>query len=85
MVEGGRFMLGDLIIVHRYLVAMSFISAFWHLSGDLGRRDRAAQTASILVGGLGLDPEAVMLRLLRYEETWEAGLTSAGLRSRPVD
>ncbi len=51
------------------------------VAGEAGRRDKAAQTASMLVAGLGLEPEAVMFRLLRYEEIWKAGMKSVGLSS----
>ncbi len=66
--------LSELAIIHRYLFATTFISAYWDVQGDLSRRDAAAQTASLLVAGVGLEPEVVMGRLLKYEETWKAGM-----------
>ena len=75
--KGAQLSLSELATIHRYLFAMAFISAYWEVHGDLPRRDKAAQTASLLVAGVGLDPEAVMRRLLAYEEAWKTGMTSS--------
>lgn len=71
--------LSDLTTIHRYLFAVAFISAYWDVHADLARRNKAASTASLLLAGLGLDPEAVLKRLLRYEEVWRLGMMSERL------
>ncbi len=61
-------------ILRLYLVAMAFMSAWYHRHGDKARRDKAAQSAALLVAGAGLDPEAVFATLLEYETLWRTAL-----------
>lgn len=75
--------LGELATIHRYLFTMAFISAYWDVQGDQPRRDKAAQTASLLVAGVGLEPGAVMQRLLKYEEVWRTAIKSEGIGDSP--
>lgn len=62
----------DLTSIHRYLFAAAFISAFWDVHSDLVRQNSAASTATLLVAGLGLDPKAVLARLVKYEDAWKS-------------
>jgi hypothetical protein len=69
--------------IQQYLLAMSFMSAWYRRHGDKERRDKAAQSAATLVGGTGLDPIIVFKKLLQYEQLWRRTLREAGVgRSR---
>ncbi|MFH1748962.1 MAG: hypothetical protein ABIG44_18165 [Planctomycetota bacterium] len=72
--------LPQLAVMHQYLLAMSFISAWYHIHGDTKRRNAATSPACLLVSGLGLKPEDVMLRYLEYERKWRDGMRASGLR-----
>jgi hypothetical protein len=56
--EGGVPELSDdeVRLIDRYMLAMSSMSAWYHLHGDKVRRVKAAQSAATLVTGTGLDP-----------------------------
>lgn len=71
--------LSELRLLHRYLLAMSFISAWYELHGDKHRRDKAAQSASLLVAGLGIDPEQAMKKCIVYENAWKRMMRSRGI------
>jgi len=66
-------------IMHHYLVAASFMSAWFHMRWDKRRRDRAAQSACVLVSALGLDPLEVMQGFIMYEQAWRVCMRSAGI------
>jgi hypothetical protein len=74
----------DLRTVHRYLLAMAFIAAWYHLSRDLKRRDKAASSASLLVSGVGVDPDETFGRFLVYEQAWREILKANGIPNRPL-
>ncbi len=69
----------QLLAVKQYLVAASFMSAWFHVHWDKRRRDVAAQSACVLVAGLGLDPVEVMQGLVVYEQAWRTCMRSAGI------
>ena len=69
----------ELRLMHDYLFATSFISAWFHSQGDKARRDTAAQSASLLVVGLGFPPEDVMKRLVEYEQNWRGPMRASGI------
>ncbi len=71
--------LPELTLMHQYLLAASFMSAWYHMHWDKKHRDQAAQSACLLVSGLGFDPLDVMGRFIRYEQMWRATMRSAGL------
>lgn len=71
--------LGELSLLRRYMVASSFISAWYHLRGDHAQRDKAAHSCAILVAGLGEDSEQVMRRYLEYEQLWRRMIKTEGL------
>ena len=71
----------ELLLIHQYQMAMSFMSAWYQLYGDIPRRDQAAQSSSILVTGIGLDPQEVMGRFLLYEQTWLRMIQSGGMKT----
>mgnify|MGYP005854717515 CR=1 FL=1 len=73
----------DLKLIIDYLYAMAFISAWFHVNGDIGRRNTTAQSASFLVSGLGFKPEDVMERFMTYESNWRRGLRIAGIGNKP--
>lgn len=60
----------ELSIIHKYLFAVSFMSAWYDNHNDKNMRDEAAQTACLVVGGTGFPPEEAMRHLIRYEKTW---------------
>lgn len=63
-----------------YLVAMAFISAWYHRHGDKQRRDIAAHSASLLVAGTGLPSEPVFRTFLEFEHLWRRTLAQEGIR-----
>jgi hypothetical protein len=67
------------LVVDQYLVAASFMSAWFHMQWDKSRRDQAAQSACLLVSALGLDPLEVMQRFIMYEQAWRVCMRSAGV------
>jgi hypothetical protein len=83
--EGGVPELSDdeVRLIDRYMLVMSFMSAWYHLHGDKVRRDKAAQSAATLVSGTGLDPIFVFKAMLHYERLWRKALVAAGVAARP--
>ena len=71
--------LPQLALMHQYLLAASFMSAWYHMRWDKKRRDQAAQSASLLVSALGFDPLDVMQRFIKYEQLWRLSMRSAGI------
>jgi hypothetical protein len=69
--------LPQLALTHRYLLAASFMSAWYHMRWDKKRRDQAAQSACLLVSALGFDPLEVMQRFTKYEQLWRLSMRSA--------
>lgn len=65
--------------MHEYIVAASFMSAWFHMHWDKRRRNVAAQSACVLVSGLGLDPVEVMQGFITYEQAWRTYMRSAGM------
>ncbi|HET7550446.1 MAG TPA: hypothetical protein VFK04_04100 [Gemmatimonadaceae bacterium] len=72
----------DAAMIDRYMLAMAFISAWYHLHGDKPRRDTAAQSAAILVSAVGLEGVFVFKALLYYEREWRKLLRGAGIGSK---
>ncbi|MDR2674323.1 MAG: hypothetical protein LBC18_05500 [Opitutaceae bacterium] len=72
----------ELKLISDYLFAMAFISAWFHVHRERGQRDKTVQTATLLVSGLGLDPEKVMQRMLSYEFAWRENLNAIGIGKR---
>lgn len=70
--------LEELAMAHRYMAAMAFMSAWYAIHGNKAQRDKAAQSAALLVSGLGLDPEGAFTKVLEYERLWKQSLTSSG-------
>ena len=70
----------EINLIHRFLFATSFTSAWWHLAGDKPRRDHAAQTACLLVGGTGVSLDDSMWCLVRYERAWRRTLKSKDIQ-----
>lgn len=71
--------LEEVALLRRYMVASSFISAWYHLRGDRTQRDKAAQSCAMLVAGIGEDPEQVMRRYLKYEQLWRKTMKAEGI------
>ena len=71
--------LPELALMHRYLLAASFMSAWYHRHWDKKRRDQAAQSACLIVSALGFNPLDVMHRLIEYEQVWRSSMRSAGI------
>lgn len=62
-----------------YMSSSSYISAWYHLSGNKAKRDKAAHSCSTLISGLGKDPEPVMLKYLEFESFWRRVLKNEGI------
>ena len=69
----------DLLLITRYQLSSSFVSAWYHLVGNKARRDQAAHSCTILVTGLGLDSEVAFTGYVRLEQMWRRSLTEKGL------
>lgn len=76
--------LDELSLMHRYMLSSSFISAWYHLSGEKAQRDKAAQSCSTLIAGLGPKPEDVMRRYIEYEQLWRRTMKSEGVAPRRI-
>jgi hypothetical protein len=76
--------LEELSLMHRYMLCSSFISAWYHLSGDRARRDKAAHSCSIVVAGLGPDSNQAFLKHLKYEQMWREAMKSEGIAPPPL-
>ena len=62
---------------------MSFIGAYWEVHADIARRTKAASAAALLVAGLGLEPHAVLGRIIKYENAWKEGMAAEGFVPAP--
>jgi hypothetical protein len=62
--------LAELSLMHQYLLAMTFMSAWHHVQRDKKRRDKVTSPACLLVSGLGFSPEDVLHRYMEYERAW---------------
>jgi hypothetical protein len=71
--------LRQLALMHQYLFAASFMSAWYCMHWNKKRADRAAQSSCLLVAGLGFDPLDVMPRFIKYEHIWRVSMRSAGV------
>lgn len=69
----------ELKLMTDYLFAMSFVSAWFHVQGDVERQHATVQTASSLVSGLGFSSEDVINRIRNYEFIWRKGLRDSGI------
>lgn len=56
--------------VLEYMSSSTFVSAWYHLSGNKKKRDKAAYSCSSLISALGIDPEKVMLKYIELERFW---------------
>ena len=71
----------DARVIDRYMLAMSFMSAWYHLHGDKAGRDIAAQSAATLVSAVGFEATFAFKAMLHYEGEWRRVLSAAGIRS----
>ncbi len=72
----------ELLLAHRYMLSSSFISAWYHLRGDKANRDKAAQSCSMIIGSLGIDPLGVMAKHIQYEKSWRWSMKHEGVAPR---
>jgi len=66
--------LQELAIMHQYLFASAFMSAWYDARKDKARRDQATSPACLLVSGLGFSQEDVLHRLMEYERAWRTAM-----------
>lgn len=66
--------LEELALMHHYLFASAFISAWYHVRKDKERRDQAASPVCLLVSGLEFSPEDVLHRFMEYERVWRKAI-----------
>ena len=65
------FSLAELSLVHQYLAAFAFISAWHHAHADKKRRNEATAPPCLLVANLmNTEPENVLHTYLEYERAW---------------
>ena len=74
--------LDELSLMHRYMLASSFISAWSHLAGDRRQRDIMAQSCTVFVSSLGPDPGPVMRKYVEYEQGWRLLMRREGVAPR---
>ena len=74
----------ELLLMHRYMLSSSFISAWYHLRGDRSKRDQAAHSCCILMAGLGFDPELTLRTYIEHEQLWRLTMRHEGVAPRPV-
>ncbi|MBL7046710.1 MAG: hypothetical protein ISR95_03660 [Candidatus Marinimicrobia bacterium] len=66
-------------LIQRYMLASSFISAWYHLAGDKANRDKAANSCATLVSGAGPGSEIVLRKYIEYEQTWRKTMKREGV------
>jgi hypothetical protein len=65
------FSLAELSLVHQYLAAFAFISAWHHARGDKKRRNNATASPYLLASSLmNCPPEDALHTYLQYERAW---------------
>jgi hypothetical protein len=69
----------EIALVCRYMFASSFIAAYHGLWGNKASRDKAAQSFSTLIWGLGPDPLQTMEAHIAHEQFWTALMKKEGL------
>ena len=69
----------EMMLIHRSMLAASFISAWSHLHGDKSGRDKGADSCCGLVAALGSDSEQVMHAFITHEQRWRAVMKDVGL------
>ncbi len=72
----------ELNYVLEYMASLSFISAWYHLTGDKAKRDKAAHSCSTVISSLGKDPEKVMMKYLEFERFWRQVMKDEGVAPR---
>ena len=69
------FSLDELSLVHRYLAAFAFISAWHDIHGQADARNKASASPCLLVSSLmECPPEHTLHEYLKYERLWRAVL-----------
>jgi hypothetical protein len=71
--------LSELALMHQYLFASAFMSAWHHVHGDKKRRNAVTSSACLLVSGLGISPEDVLHRYMDYERFWRSSMRHGGI------
>jgi len=66
--------LEELALMHHYLFASAFMSAWYHVRKDKTSRNQATSPACLLVSGLGFSPEDVRHRFMEYERVWRKAM-----------
>lgn len=62
----------DFKLASEYIACFSFIAANYHLMGETGKRDLAAESCANLVSGLGLPEIPVFKRVMESEWQWRS-------------
>jgi hypothetical protein len=68
----------DYVVLNRLMFCSSFISAWYHLSGDVGRRNQVANACIVMASSLGLEPDVLMPLYVEGEQSWCRVLTYQG-------
>lgn len=76
-----NFTLTERTTVFNYVLAMAFMSAWYHLYGDTKRRDQAAGSASVLLAQTGIVWQDALQEILNWETIWRGNL--AGTKADP--
>ncbi len=74
--------LRQLAVMHQYLFANAFMSAWFHMHGDKERKEKSSSNACLLVSGLGFTPEDVLHNYLEYEQAFRSLMKDAGIGTR---
>jgi len=60
----------DIKTINDYIVSSSFISAWYHLNGDKGQRDKATRSCVELISSLGITANPILLKYIETEKLW---------------
>jgi hypothetical protein len=78
-IQGMSLTVEEWVTVRLYYSAASFMSAWFHLHGDSEKKDRASQSAALLIAGVGFDPLEVFREFVKYEQDWRHIMRQAGI------
>ena len=65
--------------IQHYITSSSFISAWYHLTGEKENRDKAVHSCVALISSLGADPEEVMRKYIESEQLWRSIMKKEGV------
>jgi hypothetical protein len=74
----------ELSKINHYLTSSSFISAWYHLSGNKENRDKAAHSCTQLISTLGPHDEEVLRKYIETEKLWRSAIKKWGAAPKQI-